>query len=188
MIEITSEQLERVSLILSGIPGGAEKALSGAIRRANSTVRAETVRQIAAVYNVTAQRARAEGNIHAIVQGGGGGVVGTVSFAGHKIPLYQFSVSPTVPVQRATVRAASMRNHGMTPFAHAFIARMRSGHTGMFERETGSSFPVNEFMGLSTAQMAGNEQVLEKVSDKAQETVNNRLEHEITRILNGYGG
>ena len=58
----------------------------------------------------------------------------------------------------------------------------------MFERETGRSFPVTEFMAQSTAQMAGNEEVLEQVSEKAQETVNKRIEHEITRILNGYGG
>ena len=31
-------------------------------------------------------------------------------------------------------------------------------------------------------------EVLEQVSEKAQETVNKRIEHEITRILNGYGG
>ena len=43
-------------------------------------------------------------------------------------------------------------------------------------------------MAQSTAQMAGNEEVLEQVSEKAQETVNKRIEHEITRILNGYGG
>lgn len=114
--------------------------------------------------------------------------MGTVTFAGYKLPLYRFNVTPTLPIQRAEVKAAVMRGNGQTPFAHAFIARMKSGHTGMFERETGRSFPVTEFMAQSTAQMAGNEEVLEQVSEKAQETVNKRIEHEITRILNGYGG
>ena len=155
MIEISAEQIERVNLILSSIPGGAQKAISSVIRRANSTVKAETVRQITGTYAISAQRVRAGGNIR---------------------------------TQRAEVKAAVMRGNGQTPFVHAFIARMKSGHTGMFERETGRSFPVTEFMAQSTAQMAGNEEVLEQVSEKAQETVNKRIEHEITRILNGYGG
>ena len=43
MITITAEQIERVNLILSGVPGGIEKALSSTIRRANNTVRSETL-------------------------------------------------------------------------------------------------------------------------------------------------
>lgn len=188
MIQITGEQIERVNLILSGIPGGAQKAFSSAIRRVNSTVKAETVRQITGTYAVSAQNVRAGGNIRTQVQKADGGVCGTVTFAGYKLPLYRFNVTPTLPIQRAQVKAAVMRGNAQTPFAHAFIARMKNGHTGMFERETGRSFPVTEFMAQSTAQMAGNEDVLEQVSEKAGETLNKRLEHEITRILNGYGG
>ena len=40
MIEITNEQIERVNLILSGVPNGVEKALKSVIQRANNTVRA----------------------------------------------------------------------------------------------------------------------------------------------------
>ena len=65
---------------------------------------------------------------------------------------------------------------------------MRSGHTGVFEREGPKRFPIEEKMGLSAAQMVGNEKVIEAVEEEAQETVNARLEHEIERLLNGYGG
>jgi len=188
MIQITNDQIERVNLILSGIPGGAQKAFSSAVRRVNSAVKTETVRQITGVYAISAQNVRAGANIRTQVQKADSGVCGTVTFAGYKLPLYRFNVSPTLPIQRAEVKAAVMRGNGQTPFAHAFIARMKSGHTGMFERDTSRSFPVSEFMAQSTAQMAGNEEVLEQVSEKAQETVNKRIEHEITRILNGYGG
>ena len=50
MITITAEQIERVNLILSGVPGGIEKALSSTIRRANNTVRSETLKGITTVY------------------------------------------------------------------------------------------------------------------------------------------
>ena len=53
MITITAEQIERVNLILSGVPGGIEKALSSTIRRANNTVRSETLKGITTVYAIT---------------------------------------------------------------------------------------------------------------------------------------
>lgn len=56
------------------------------------------------------------------------------------------------------------------------------------ERDGSKRLPISEFMGPSTAQMAGNSIVLADVEEKAQEVINKRVEHEITRILNGYGG
>lgn len=188
MIQITAEQIERVNTILSGVPKGAEKAISSVIRRANNAVRSETVKGITNVYAISRQNVRAETTINVRTRKANGGVVGVVSFAGYKIPLYRFNVSPTVPVQRATVSAAVMNGNGQTPFAEAFIAQMKSGHMGMFERDGRKRLPITEFMGPSTAQMAGNSVVVERVEEKAQEVINKRIEHEITRILNGYGG
>ena len=111
MITITAEQIERVNLILSGVPGGIEKALSSTIRRANNTVRSETLKGITTVYAITRQNIRAETTIKVRTQSSDGGIVGTVLFAGHKIPLYRFNVSPTIPIQRATVSAAVRSLH-----------------------------------------------------------------------------
>ena len=91
---------------MSGVPGGIEKALSSTIRRANNTVRSETLKGITTVYAITRQNVRAETTIKVRTQSSDGGIVGTVLFAGHKIPLYRFNVSPTIPIQRATVSAA----------------------------------------------------------------------------------
>lgn len=188
MIQITAEQIERVNLILSSVPKGAEKAMKSVIQRANSTVRSEALKGITSVYAISKQNVRAETTIKVRTRAESGGVVGTVSFAGYKIPLYRFNVSPTLPVQRATVSAGVKRDSGQTPFAQAFIAVMKSGHTGMFERDGKSRLPITEFMGPSAAQMAANSVVVEQVEEKAQEVINKRIEHEITRILNGYGG
>ena len=175
MITITAEQIERVNLILSGVPGGIEKALSSTIRRANNTVRSETLKGITTVYAITRQNVRAETTIKVRTQSSDGGIVGTVLFAGHKIPLYRFNVSPTIPIQRATVSAAVLAGNGRTPFQDAFIARMQSGHTGMFERDGSKRLPISEFMGPSTAQMAGNSIVLADVEEKAQRSSTSAL-------------
>ena len=92
-----------------------------------------------------------------------------------------------MPKQRTLVKASVMKGSG-TAFEHAFIADMQSGHTGVFERETSKRFPIEELMGLSAAQMIGNDKVIKDVEKDAQETVNKRIEHEIDRLLNGYGG
>ena len=47
---------------------------------------------------------------------------------------------------------------------------------------------ISELMGLSAVQMISNLNVMDKIEADAQETVNARIEHEIDRILNGYGG
>lgn len=44
-----------------------------------------------------------------------------------------------------------------------------------------------QLFGPSPAHMMANENVLDKVEEAAQDTIDKRVEHEITRILNGYG-
>ena len=43
-------------------------------------------------------------------------------------------------------------------------------------------------MGLAMGQMIGNQSVLIQLEQETQELINNHLEHEIDRILSGYGG
>ncbi|RPF48256.1 minor tail protein Z (GPZ) [Hydrogenoanaerobacterium saccharovorans] len=202
MIKITNEQIERVSLILGNIPNGTEKALSNIISRGNATTKTEVVKQITSVYAITQKSLRAETTINMRTRKEESGIVGTVTFSGYKLPLYRFNVSPTMPVKTkdyvpvktetgwrmyrksAPVKAAVKKSNTQTLFQDAFVATMMNGHTGIFERK--GRHKITEHMGLSTAQMARNSVVLEQVEQVVQETVNKRIEHEITRILNGY--
>lgn len=178
MITITAEQIERVNLILSGVPGGIEKALSSTIRRANNTVRSETLKGITTVYAITRQNVRAETTIKVRTQSSDGGIVGTVLFAGHKISLYASTYRRQFLSNGLPCRRRCLPGNGRTPFQDAFIARMQSGHTGMFERDGSKRLPISEFMGPSTAQMAGNSIVLPTWRKRHQEALNKRVEHE----------
>lgn len=191
MIEITSKQVERINLILSHVPNGVEKALMGAIDRAKTTVRAKTTKSISEVYAITQKDIRAETNVKMRTQRAQGGIVGSVSFAGCKIPLFRFDTTPKTVTPGALVSAAVLRGNSPKPFRNAFIAQMEAGekiHTGIFKRSGAARFPIEEFMGPSTAQMAGNSVVLEEVEAAAHETIEKRIEQEISRLLNGYGG
>lgn len=186
MIEITNEQIERVNLILGNVKNAPNKVFNSVINRALTTVRSETGKQIREVYTISQKDLRAESNIR-LRKAGGSNLAGEIVFAGCKIPLYRFDVTPKQP-GKGTVKARVMKSKTQTAFEHAFIAQMKSGHTGIFERDTRKRTPVTEIQGLAVAQMAANSVVLEKVEAAAQETIDKRVEQEITRILNGYGG
>lgn len=185
MIEITSETIERAQTLLAGIPKGAERAFSNAINRAVTFSRTKALKEVRTVYTAkqsdltsktqTKEKKATTGNL-----------AGEVSFSGVKLPLYKFQVTPKEPGKKKRVRATVMKGGGAT-FDSAFIANLGHG-PGVFERISSRRYPTEELMGLSTAQMIENTAIIEEVMQEAQEKVNERLAHEIERILNGYGG
>lgn len=201
---IDAKEVERANKLLAGIEGGPQKALYNAIKRGQAKVRTETTRAISGAYAITQQNIRAATNIKSRIFSSGNEIIGEVEYAGHKIPLHRFSVSPQKPaVDTKTwitaklmegwktlhpslpVSATIKRGGQRTTSTTAFVAQMKSGHIGVFERLAGTN-KIRERMGLATAQMARNSMVLEDVERQAQETVTKRLDHEITRILNGF--
>ena len=63
------------------------------------------------------------------------------------------------------------------------------GHTGIYERIGPSRFPVRELYGPATPQMMySNEDVMDTIEAKMVEAYESRIEHEILRVLNGWGG
>ena len=75
----------------------------------------------------------------------------------------------------------------MTTLDHAFVANIY-GSTGVFERVGAPRFPVEQKYGPSTGHMMQNEQVVEKMDKTIRTTFDSRIEHEILRVLNGWGG
>ena len=63
MVGITSEQIERVESILSGVQRGPEKVFFNVINRALDTVRTAAGRQMREVYAITQKDLRAESTI-----------------------------------------------------------------------------------------------------------------------------
>ncbi|RKJ39238.1 hypothetical protein D7X94_12955 [Acutalibacter sp. 1XD8-33] len=81
---------------------------------------------------------------------------------------------------------------GKTLFEHAFVARMGSGHVGIFERDGGRSpsggSSIREIMGGSVPGMLGKDEGKEKLGEQAAEKYMERYHHEVVRLLNGWGG
>lgn len=203
MIEIREETIERVEKILAGVSKGAERALANAMNRGLSRIKAEAAKEVKQVYTVQ-QKAIKENSTIKIRKASTGSLVGYVDFNSYRIPLYKFSVTPKSPGTERQVYATVKRGEGGT-FEDAFIARTGK-HTGVFERtgvqgiksrlanlKEGSkgnkhTEKIQEKMGLSMAQMVRNDVVMENLEKEAQEVVEKRVEQEIYRLLNGYGG
>ena len=201
MIEITSDEMERAAALLADIPKGAERVFANAMNRGLSRIKTKAVSQIKKVYAVDDKALQDTTKIE-VKRANTGNLVGHVSFSGTKIPLYKFNVTPKEPGAGGPVKAGVMKSGSMTTFKDAFIAQMPNGHKGIFERigiqgiksrtskykASEHTEKISEIMGLSAAQMAGNDSNIEILEKETQELVNKRIIHEMDRILNGYGG
>lgn len=77
-------------------------------------------------------------------------------------------------------------------FHHAFVATMRSGHVGIFERQRGvltssGREKLQELFGPSIPQFAGRKRIADTVQSKAQERFSARFNQQMERWLNKTG-
>lgn len=197
------EALECADKVLSGVPDGVQKAINSAMPRAVAELRKKSSERIRERYAISDKNIRLEETVKVSYQTGNG-VIASVRFSGRKIPLYRFDGSrPKSPIydKNDLVRGYTSKGWRMLPkgrpayghvllgtspalFEHAFTATMSNDHTGIFSRDGAG---IEEIMGPSVAQMVGNEEVAEKLVKDASDKFEERIEHEITRILNGWG-
>lgn len=181
MIEISEQQIDRVNLLLGELPGASQKAFYNAINRGLATARSKSGTQIREVYHIKQSDITASQNIKE-KKATTNNLVGSLEFAGTLIPLKQFKVT-----EQGTVSVSVLKNTGATRLAHAYVADLGKYGVGVFERLTRERESSSQLYGPSTAHMVEHSDVMEKVEAQAQETVDKRIEQEITRILNGYG-
>lgn len=98
----------------------------------------------------------------------------------------KYNVTPQKATYGKTpVKAAVKRSESQVELAKSFTAQMPNGHIGIYERKSDSSYPIKQLYGPSVPRMAENAVVLKTVEDRVNEVINNRMEHELDRILNG---
>ncbi len=186
MIEITENQINRINLLLGGVKDAPRKVLGNVINRALVTVRSQSGKEIRKTYKI--KQRDITGNQRMTVKqamGGGDSVEGSISYAGTLIPLIKFNVTPKEPKRKA-VSVSVLEHAGRTRLLHAYVTNLGRYGVGVFERESKERNSSKQLYGPSTAHMVENEDVLTKIESAATETIEKRVEHEITRILNGY--
>lgn len=184
MIEFNADQIRRAEFLLGGIRDAIPRAQSNAINRSLTTARAEAIRIVRAEYIVSASAVRKTMTIKSATINNPSGTIVSV---GSPIALSKFDISPSRPNgKRKTPLTARVKlGSGKKVIKHAFVAKVSSGHIGAFIRTGESRFPIKQLYGPSVPQMLGEKNVSKKIEEKAAETLDKRLEHEINRILEG---
>lgn len=185
IVDIAEDSLTRVQKILSGVRGGWQKAVGSALRRAADTGKTEAKRSVVQEYAISGGTFLSYTKNMNHFAGTGDGIEVVFGYRGTVIPLMKFKTS----VKRGGLVTTLVRKDtGTAVLEHAFPASIGS-HSGIFERVGPDRFPVKELFGPSTPQMMySNEAVLDAVERKVTETYEQRIEHEILRLMNGWGG
>ena len=183
------DSLARAEKMLSGIPGGMEKAVRSAMARSVSHLRTNSVKAVRERYDIAAADVRANENV-TVRYSYHDGVQASILFAGRKIPLHRYGgAAPKYPVPgnpNAPAFGHQLKSTSPERFHSAFVARMPvSGHVGLFER-TGRKDEIQEIMGSSVPQMLGSPEVEERLARESMEKFEDRLDHEINAFLNGW--
>lgn len=182
--DVGENSLERVNEILSGFPNGALKATYAALKRAGATAKTRAGQFAAAEYAIKKRDFMQNVTTKTHVDGGRSGVASlSISFAGNVIPLTTFQ---TTVGKDGRVYTRVKRSSAKKQLDHAFKAQMNN-HTGIYERVGLSRFPVEQKFGPSTGHMMQNEEIVKKMEETVRSTYEKRIEHEIQRVMNGWG-
>lgn len=188
-IDITDpgRAIERANKLLAGIGNGsgAIKAVYFALKRAGERAKTQAGRFAAQEYTINKGSFMSHTKIQTQVSGGSGGAASVnITFRGSVIPLIEFNTSYS---RGGALQTTVKRSGGSAILSHAFTSTM-FGRLAVFEHVNVTRGPVHQLFGPSTAQMMQNELVIEQMSKTIEETFDQRIEHEISRILSGYGG
>ena len=189
MIEVDARGIEQAQELLKDIPGATKKAVSTALRKSLRNAKKEAVKKVRERYTI-----RKAGYVSRTIKMKVENMTGILSSKGPVNDLSYFKTNPkTVPKRRPPkgkyLYSPVVKGQGGT-IAHAFLARMKSGHVGVFQRAghgaSNASLPISKLAGPSTPQMLGSPSVTEFIAKKMLERMDKNLEHEIDAFLKGY--
>ena len=189
MIEVDARGIEQAQELLKDIPGATKKAVSTALRKSLRNAKKEAVKKVRERYTI-----RKAGYVSRTIKMKVENMTGILSSKGPVNDLSYFKTNPkTVPKRRPPkgkyLYSQVVKGQGGT-IAHAFLAKMKSGHVGVFQRAghgaSNASLPISKLSGPSTPQMLGSPSVTEFIAKKMLERMDKNLEHEIDAFLKGY--
>ena len=181
-VSLGKDQIDHAKRMLVGFEDQIPKAASRAINRALENARSNFVKDVRESYHLKARDVR---DTIKITRARHNDLVGEVKSTGSPLPLSSFKVRPsTVNGRRRIPLRVSVRKGQVSELDRAFNARVGGG-VKVFERVGKSRLPIKKLYGPSVPQALGNDQIVNEVAKKARETLNDRLDHEINRILDG---
>lgn len=187
MIEIRSEGLARAMNVLNRFPEQMQKSvLTNAANRALAAARTESWRAVKQEYAVsreafyknakTTVRAASSMDLNAVLD-----------INSNLIPLLDFKHSGGISLRGGKGRQLKVEvmRGSENELKYAFLANLGRYGPEILERTTPRRDSSEQKYGPSAAHMVGNTDVLEKMDEVAAKTFENRIDHEIDRIVGG---
>lgn len=186
MLDEIDDSLDRVSKLLAGIPDGVYRAVGSALKRSAQHGLTVGTRIVTEKYAISQGELKARTrNINTIVKDTAGSYEVTFGYRGNVIPLIKFDTKFGAD---GRVHTRVLRSNAQQVLDNAFVAHV-GGHTGVFEREGPERFPIRELFGPSVPQAFNEEdETTDRMTEEILKTYESRIEHEIMRVLNGWGG
>lgn len=183
--EVTdSNALSRASRLLAAFPGGVQKAANSALKRAATAGRTGAAREVNKLYHLKTADFTKYTRSKQSIQTAGDEISVSVEFRGSHIPLIRFNSRAT---SSGRVSVQVKRDSTAKTLDRVFRSVMDSSHIGLFERVVRSRLPIEEKFGPSVPQMMGaNPELSKNVGEKMSKTFEERMEHEILAIMNGW--
>ncbi len=193
MISLSEREIEKATKLLRNIPGGVEKAIVSTINKSIYGAKTDSTKRVTQEYVIKQARVR---EVIQVLKASKNNLSARIISRGRPRALTYFKTNPRdVPRKRLKkLLRAQVKKGAGGPIKNAFLARMESGHLGVFHR-TGKKRKkdktnlesIEQNYGPSIAQMLGAKSVVAYVEEKAQKRIEKNLNHEIERILKGYG-
>ena len=198
MITIDDKELEKAQKLLGGIENGVKRAITSAINHSLGKAKTKLKKKITQEYYIKSSDVE---KTLSIKKANYSTLAGTISSRSKRTSLTKLKIKKSGTSILSGVRKSNgiklLRGKDEL-FGKPFTAKMKNGHTGVFQRKTkqrigvgmGSSSeqenPIQELYTLSIPQMAGEKGVQKYIEEEAEKMVNERFEHEVERILKGY--
>lgn len=173
--------LDHVNKVLGSFGNGslATRAVAAAAKRAADKGKTEAGRFAAAEYTIGKGGFMSHCKIKSSVSGGGGGATSvSIEFAGSVIPLIEFNTR----YARGGRLTTTVKSGSSATLFHAFAAPV-FGKTAVFEHVNQTRGPLEQLFGPSTGHMMQNDKIIEQEDKVIMETFEQRIDHEISRIL-----
>ena len=176
--------LDRIISMLTGIGSGRDmqRAMNAALKRAAQSGRAQAGRFVAERYYLssTAFKKYFESE-DKFVTGDGSDQTMNVTFRGGVIPLIEFSTSYT----GGNGLYVKVKKGGGGTIEKAFVANFY-GRNDVYERVARGKGGLRKLYGPSAAHMLQDIGVNDKMQKHMNDVFNQRMEHEMNRIMNGW--
>ena len=186
MITIDEKGLAEAQKLLADMPKAIPKAAARAINEAATAAKEEAWNQVKKTYTI--KKMRVSKAWDKISRATASNLSAKLVSRGSVMPLSYFTTKPKKPPKRRPRNPVyvQVRHDGGGSIKNAFVARMKSGHTGVFHRTRGNqSLPIQQNYGPSVPQMLGSKTVSAFIEERASEVLNRRFAHQVNAILNG---